>query len=239
MLHVDLVNNAVARRYHAHGLERALRPFHKAIALGVAFEFDFLIALHGVGPVVDINFHRVIDDDIHRHQRLDVAGRHTQAFRRCTHRRQIVQRAKADQVLQHDTHHDEGDFRSTRCIGLPRRQVTHVFFRDAFTVAVAYQGFQHHADGARQARNFSQTRGFERGERMVFAGFAGRRREIAQGFEGVLGHGRLRGLFKYNQLILFTFSPDQAPSPALGRERVGVRVGEAPSRYNHGGFPSP
>ena len=59
VFHVDLVNDAVAGRDDADGFKRALRPFDEAITLGVAREFDFLIALHGIGPVVDV------DLDIH------------------------------------------------------------------------------------------------------------------------------------------------------------------------------
>src|SRR6185295_19996444 len=74
ILHVDLVDDAVAGRHYAHGLERALRPFDESVTLGVALELDLLVALHRVRRVVDVDFHRVIHHHVHRHQRLDLVG---------------------------------------------------------------------------------------------------------------------------------------------------------------------
>jgi hypothetical protein len=158
------VNDAVTGRDHAHRLERALRPLHEKVPLGVSLEFDFLIALHGVRPVVDVDFHRVVHHDIDGHQRLDVAGRYAQPLGGCAHRGEIVERAEADQVLEHDTHHDERNFSGARAFGFPRGKGFHVLFGDALAVAVAHQCFEHDAQATREARNLSQARGLERGE---------------------------------------------------------------------------
>src|SRR6185295_12954105 len=72
IFHVDLVNDAVAGRHHAHGLERTLGPFHERVALRVALELDLLIALHRVWRVVHVDLDRVVHYNVHRHQRLDL-----------------------------------------------------------------------------------------------------------------------------------------------------------------------
>ena len=151
VFHVDLMDDAVAGRDDADGLERALRPFDEAVALGVAFEFDFLVALHGVRPVVDIDFDRVVDHDVDRHQRFDLAGSQALAFGGGAHCGEVVKSAETDQVLQYDAHHDEGDFRSAFAVGLPCREVAHVFFGDALAVAETRQRFEHDANADRQA----------------------------------------------------------------------------------------
>ena len=164
MLHVDLVNDAVAGRHHTHGFERALRPLHEQITLGVALEFDFLVALHGIGMVIHIDLNRVIHHHIHRHQRFNIARRHTQARRRIAHGGKIIQRAETDQILQHDAHDDKWNLCGARAIGLPRGERFNVFFGDLFAVALAHQRFEYHADGERQAGDFAEACGFEGGQ---------------------------------------------------------------------------
>ena len=68
---IDLMDDADARRHDLEGLERLHAPLEKLVALAVALEFQFQIALQRVGRAGEIHLHGVIHDQIHRHERLD------------------------------------------------------------------------------------------------------------------------------------------------------------------------
>ena len=71
ILEIDLVHDADARWHEAESLEGLLPPFQKFIAFAVAFEFHVHVQAQGRGGSGEIHLHRVIDDEIDRHERLD------------------------------------------------------------------------------------------------------------------------------------------------------------------------
>ena len=188
VFHVDLVDDAVAGRNNTHGFEGTLCPFDETIALGIALEFDFLVDLNRVRPVVDVDFNRMVDDDVNRHQRLNLARRHALTLRSSAHRREVVQCTEADQILQNDTHDHKRNLRGARAFGLPGGECFDVFFADALAVAMTDQCFEHDADRARQAGDLAEACGFEYGEVVIFGGLAGGRGEFLQSLERIVCH---------------------------------------------------
>ena len=63
---------------------------------------------------VFVHLHRVIDDQIHRHERIDALGIAAGALHRRTHRRQVYDRGDASKILKDDTGWLEGQFRLRR-----------------------------------------------------------------------------------------------------------------------------
>jgi hypothetical protein len=167
------VHDAVARRHDADPLESLLAPLEERVALAVPLEFLLHVALDRVRAAAHVDFHRVVDDQIDRHERLDALGFAAELLRGVTHRGEVVERGETRHVLEQDAREHERDLRSALGRGLPRRELAHVFLRHPLAVAVPKHRFEDDAQGMRHARNLSQPGGLERGQRVVlpFAAF--------------------------------------------------------------------
>jgi predicted adenylyl cyclase CyaB len=100
VLEVHLVADARARRHHAEVAERRLAPLEELVALGVALE----LLLHvdqrrGLGAVF-VDLHGVVDDQIHRLQRVDARGIAAELHDRVAHGGQVDHARHAGEVLQ-------------------------------------------------------------------------------------------------------------------------------------------
>ena len=73
-LEVDLVNNPRSRRHHAEVFKRRLPPAQKLVALAVALELDGGVGCQRQRAVVLIDLHRVVDDQVDRHLRVNELG---------------------------------------------------------------------------------------------------------------------------------------------------------------------
>ena len=71
VLEVDLVDDAEARRHDAEGVERLHAPLHELVALDVAFELQLHVQVERLLRAEVVDHHRVVDDQVDRHQRLD------------------------------------------------------------------------------------------------------------------------------------------------------------------------
>ena len=60
--------------HHAESLKGLLAPLEKFIPFAIPLEFHFEIQAQGLGRSEKIHLHRVIDNEIYRHQRLDDLG---------------------------------------------------------------------------------------------------------------------------------------------------------------------
>ena len=70
---VDLVDDAGVGRNDAEVVERLLAPAQERVALPVAAELERGVQVGGVALDVVIDLHRVIDDELDRLQRVDLA----------------------------------------------------------------------------------------------------------------------------------------------------------------------
>ena len=173
---VDLVHDADAGRHDLERVERLHAPLHELVALAVALELELHVEVERVVRAVVVDLHRVVDDEVDRHQRLDDLRILAQVGGDVAHRGQVDQQRHAGEVLQHDARDDERDLVGARApSALHSASSRTCSSRDLLAVAVAQHALEHDADRDRQARDLAEARGLERGQRVVLAGLAGRR----------------------------------------------------------------
>ena len=177
---IHLVDDAGARRHDAEIVERLLAPAEEFVPLAVAGEFHVDVEVERVGRVEVVDLHRVVDDEVDRHERIDFLRVAAEPLHRGPHRGEVDHAGHAGEILQHDAGRLEGDFDLGRRFGLPRGQGLHVVLGDHVAVAVAEQRFQQHADRVGQGGDVAQAGVLEL-RKAVDAGGA------AAGLEGVAG----------------------------------------------------
>src|SRR5450830_1313513 len=150
---VDLVDDAEAWWHDAEGVECLHAPFHELVTLVVTREFQFHVQVQRFLFAVGIDGHRVVDDQVDRHQRFDFLGVDAHFCSHVTHGGQVGQQWYAGEVLQHDARDYERDLVGALGGRAPARQLLDVFFGDFFAVAVAQYRFQYDANRHRQAGN--------------------------------------------------------------------------------------
>jgi hypothetical protein len=143
---VDLMTDADAGRHDVEALERLHPPLQKLVARAVAPKLHLHVAHQRVVVRPEIHLHRVVYDEIDRHERLDHFGIAPHALHRRAHRREIDQERHAREVLQEDARHVERHFLGALRRPLPVRQRAHVRLLDDLAVEVAQDGFEHDAD---------------------------------------------------------------------------------------------
>jgi hypothetical protein len=192
ILKIDLVHDADARRHDLHRVERLHAPFQEAVALGIARELDLHVEPERVGRVVVVDLDRMVDDEIDRDQRLDAFGIGSELARRAAHGGKIGDRGKAGKILQHDARHDERDLLRARCVRLPCRKLTHILLAHLPAVAVAQHRLENDSQANGQTRDFAETGGLERRQRVELAGLTGGELEFLQRRKEIVRHMSLR-----------------------------------------------
>ena len=99
VLQVDLVHDAGTGRHQREVVEGALRPAQERVSLLVALELTRHVHLEGSGNAVVIDLDRVVDDQVHGHDGVDLAIVASFARHRRPHRRQVYDRGDAREVL--------------------------------------------------------------------------------------------------------------------------------------------
>jgi len=178
---IHLVHDADARGHHAESLECLLAPLEELVAFAVAAEFHLEIQLERFRTAEEIDLHRVIDDEINGHERLDHGRILARRGHGVAHRGQVDQQRHTGEVLQNDAGHDKRDFFRRGLPGLPGGEGADVFFADLATVAIAQDGFEDNADADRQTRHRTESGGFEARQRVKKSLAAGSGREFFQG----------------------------------------------------------
>ena len=154
---IDLVADAGPGRHHAEILERALRPFQEAVAFLVLLVFFLDVLLERVLMGEEIHRHRMVDDEIDRHQRVDFLRIAAEMLHRIAHRGEIDHRRHAGEILHQYPRRPERDF-AVRGLGLqPLRDGLDVLLAHRAAVFVAQQVFQQDLERKRQPRNPLQT----------------------------------------------------------------------------------
>jgi hypothetical protein len=72
VLEVDLVDDAGVRRDGLEALEGALPPAEERVALLIALELLLRVDAERVARAEDVDLHGVVDDQLDRHERIDL-----------------------------------------------------------------------------------------------------------------------------------------------------------------------
>jgi len=150
-LQVYLVDNAGGRGNHAEAPEGLLAPAQELIALAIALKLDGGVALECAGAPEEVHLHGVIDHEVNRNQRIDLARVATQSLDRRSHGSQVHDGGHSRKILQDDARGLEGNFPGRRRLGVPLGQRRHIALRHQPAVAVPQQCFQQDFDRERQA----------------------------------------------------------------------------------------
>jgi hypothetical protein len=176
-LQIDLVHDADAGRHDLEGVERLHAPLEELVALAVARELEFEVLLQCVGRARKVHLHRMVDDQVNRHERLDDLRILAHPRDRRPHGGKVDQQRHAGEILQDDARDDERNLLRARRLRPPAREIADRAVRQPLAVAVAQQGLEHEPDRHRQARHLEAgllerrqrieaVRGAVRGERL-------------------------------------------------------------------------
>ncbi len=136
---INLVQNAVTGRDDAKTLECILRPAHERIAFAVAAKFECKILIDGIRNAGNIDDRRVIDDQVDRNARIDVARLSTQIAHRRTHGREIGSERDARGITGKDAHGMKWDLRAAFSFFTPARERIKMLARDDASVRMSQQ----------------------------------------------------------------------------------------------------
>ena len=163
ILEVHLVHDADAGRHDAESFECLLAPFEELVALAVALEFHVEVELERVGRAVEIDLHRVVHDEINRHEGLDDGRVAAKAFHCGAHGGEVHQKRHAGEVLQNNTGDDEGDLLLSGCLRIPVCERLDITRLDFFPIAVAEHGLENDADADGEFGNRADACFFQSG----------------------------------------------------------------------------
>ena len=129
-------------RHHAEIVERLLRPFEEFVALAVLSVFLVDVLFDRIIVGVIIHGHRVIADEIDRHQRIDLFRIAAQHLHGIAHGGEIDYRRHAGEILHQHARGAKRDF-ALRSLGLePLRDRLQIFLGDTPAILVAQEIFQ-------------------------------------------------------------------------------------------------
>ena len=188
VLEVDLMTDADSRRHHAEAVECPHSPLQKLVACAVALELHFHISAQGVGLARHVHLNRVINDQVHRHERFDHLRIATHLEDGGSHGSQIHEQGNAGEVLQQDARHRERNLPASLFPGTPVRQRADIFLTYLLSIVVAQDGLQHDADAHGEPGNRADTFGFQLRKRVILSGSSAAGGERLAGVEEVMCH---------------------------------------------------
>ncbi len=169
---IDLVADAGARRHHAEILEGGLAPAQELVALAVALIFALDIVGEGHAVAEGIDHHRMVDDQIDRHQRVDARRVAAERHHGVAHGSQIDHRRHAGEILHQDPGGAESDLAVALAGGKPGGHGADIVGGDRAPVLVAEQVLEQHLQREGQAGNAGQSVLLGIGQAVVFVGCA-------------------------------------------------------------------
>ena len=116
---VDLMHDAGVRWHDGEVLERLLAPTKELVALLVAVELQRSVLLECVRCAEDVDYHRVVDDELGRDKWVDLLGVTAECRHRFAHGREVDDTRNAGEVLHDDACRCELDLRVWLGIRLP------------------------------------------------------------------------------------------------------------------------
>ena len=139
---VDLMHNAGAGGDYLEVVEGFLAPAQELIAFQVAFNFNAGVAGERILLAEVVHHDRVVDDQLHWRQRIDLARLAAQVDHGVTHDGQVDDCGNAGEVLEQNPGGHEGDLLAGGCSGIPGGQRLDIAVADKILLAVAQQVFQ-------------------------------------------------------------------------------------------------
>ena len=106
---IDLMADAGAGRHDAEIGEGLLAPFQEAVALLVLLVFALDVLAERLARAEIIDHHRMVDDEIDRHQRIDLVRIAAERHHRVAHRGEIDHRRHAGEILHQHARRAKGD----------------------------------------------------------------------------------------------------------------------------------
>ena len=145
-----------ARRHHPEVVEGLLAPAQKLVALLVALHLDGDVVLEGRRIAVLVHHYRVVDDQVHRRQRVDQGRVFTRLLHRLAHGGQVHHPGHPGEVLHQHPGRAELDFRVGAPVFQPLHHGIDVGTVDRGVVFVAQQVLHQYFQGERQAVEIAQ-----------------------------------------------------------------------------------
>jgi len=156
---IDLMADAGAGGDRVEIGEGLAAPFQKVVALHVALIFNLDILLERLGRAEFVDHDAVVDDEVDRHLRVDLAGVGAQRIHRVAHGGEIDDAGDAGEILKQDA----GGTILNLALGLalvilPVDDGLNILDRDGDAIFEAEQVFEQHLHREGQARHVAQLR---------------------------------------------------------------------------------
>ncbi len=206
---IDLVADAGAGRHHGEIRKRLLAPFQEFVAFLVLLVFLDHVLGECLVVAEEVHDHAVIDDEIDRHQRIDLLRIAAELLHGVAHRREVDHRRHAGEILHQHASGAERDFMFERALLQPGCNREDVVLLDGAAVFVAQQVFQQHLHRIGQLGNSLQTVFLGGGQAVIDIG-------LATDLEGLLAFEAVeRGHVRQSQLSVIPGKGIKAPSARL------------------------
>src|SRR4029077_19077021 len=160
------MHDADSRRNELESLESLLSPLKELVALAITLELHVQIEFQRPRRTEEIDLHRVIDNQINRHERLDDLRVASEPLHSTAHRGEVDNQRNSGEVLQNNARNDEWDLRVRGGFRVPFCKRFNIFASDLFPVAVAQHRFEHNPDAYWQPRNFADLLFFQGRQRI-------------------------------------------------------------------------
>ncbi|KPC57436.1 Uncharacterized protein AC509_4607 [Pseudomonas amygdali pv. morsprunorum] len=141
---VHLMANAGAGRHYAEVIESALAPTQERVALTVALHLDVDVLAERFGVAKLVDHHRVVDDQVHRGQRVDALRVTTSLGHGSAHGGQIDHCRHTGEVLHQHAGRAVLNFPVRTALGQPVGNSLEVVASDGLVVLPTQQVFQQH-----------------------------------------------------------------------------------------------
>ena len=148
---IHLVADAGARRHHAEIVEGAGAPAQEGVAFAVPLIFLLDIGEERGGGAERIDRHRVIDDEIDRNQRIDLARIAVKRAHGVAHGGKIDHGGNAGEILHQHAGGAEGDLALALARLQPLGHAANVVGGDGTPIFMPQQIFEQHLQRERQA----------------------------------------------------------------------------------------
>ena len=145
-LQIDLVHDAVAGRNHIHIFERALGPVDEVKTIFIATIFNRAIFRKCIGiKATAFDGERVINDQLHRDDGIDLGGIAALISNRIAQARQINERGLPEDVMTHDARREPWEIKVA-----PSLDQLLQIIRQLRGIGFAQQVFSMHTCGVRE-----------------------------------------------------------------------------------------